>query len=39
MHWIPINAIGDALLTDNKDSLESGVKHPAIMTPAKILFY
>lgn len=34
-----INAKADVLLTGDKDFLESGVKHPAIMTPAEFLLY
>ena len=32
-----IEAGADVLLTGDKDFLESGVKHPAIMTPAEFL--
>ena len=32
-----IEAKADVLLTGDKDFLESGVKHPAIMTPAEFL--
>ncbi len=34
-----IAAKADVLLTGDKDFLESGVKNPAIMTPAKFLEY
>lgn len=34
-----IEAKADVLLTGDKDSLESGVKHPTIMTPAEFLHY
>lgn len=34
-----INANADVLLTGDKDFLESGVKHPVIMTPAEFLLY
>ncbi len=34
-----IHANADVLLTGDKDFLESGVKHPAIMTPAEFLTY
>lgn len=34
-----INAKADVLLTGDKDFLESGVTHPAIMTPAEFLVY
>ena len=34
-----IHANADVLLTGDKDFLESGVKHPAILTPAEFLIY
>ena len=34
-----INANSDGLLTSDKDFLESGLTHPAIMTPADFLLY
>lgn len=34
-----IHANADVLLTGDKDFLESGVTHPAIMTPAEFLLY
>ena len=34
-----IEARADVLLTGDKDFLESGVKNPAIMTPAEFLKY
>ena len=34
-----IEAKADVLLTGDKDSLESGVKHPTIMPPAEFLHY
>ena len=34
-----ILAIADVLLTGDKDFLESGLTHPAIMTPADLLLY
>ena len=34
-----INANADVLLTSDKDFLESGLTHPAIMTPADFLSY
>lgn len=34
-----IEAKADVLLTGDKDFLESGVKNPAIMTPAEFLKY
>ena len=34
-----INANADVLLTSDKDFLESGLTHPAIMTPADFLLY
>lgn len=34
-----IEAKADVLLTGDKDFLESGVKNPAIMTPAEFLNY
>lgn len=35
--WAAIEAKADVLLTCDKDFLESGVKNPAIMTPAEFL--
>ncbi len=34
-----INANADVLLASDKDFLESGLTHPAIMTPADFLLY
>lgn len=34
-----IHTKADVLLTGDKDFLESGIKHPAIMTPAEFLSY
>lgn len=34
-----IHANADVLLTGDKDFLESGITHPAIMTPAEFLSY
>ena len=34
-----IHANTDVLLTGDKDFLESGLTHPAIMTPAEFLLY
>lgn len=34
-----VNAKADILLTGDKDFLESGLKHPKIMTPAEFLKY
>ena len=34
-----INANADVLLTSDKDFLESGLTHPAIMTPVEFLLY